>query len=55
MIHFEKGDPVNIPNCVIHTGGDYDDSELVPVCKWEIQDEIYTMVQAYYLKFGSWK
>ena len=55
MIHFEKHEPVNIPNCVVYEGGDFDDLALVAVCKWETQDEIYTMVQAYFLKYGTWK
>jgi hypothetical protein len=55
MIHFEKGEPVNISNCIIYQGGNYDDLELVPICKWDSQDEIYTMVQAYFIKFGVWK
>ena len=55
MIYFQKGEPVNIPNCVIKEGGEYEDLDLVPVCKWDAQDELYTLVQAYFLKYGSWK
>lgn len=55
MIYFEKGEPVNIPNCVAFKGGEYDDLDLVPVSKWDSQLEVYTMVQAYFLKYGQWK
>lgn len=55
MITFQTGEAVNIANCVIKEGGEYADLDLVPVCKWDAQDEIYTMVQAHFLKYGSWK
>jgi len=53
MIHFETGEPVNINNCVVKVGGDFNELDLVSVCKWNT-DEVYTQVQAYFLKYGSW-
>ena len=54
MIHFNQGEPVNIPNAIVMTGGDYQDSDLVPVCKWDSPTVLYTQVQAYFLKWGQW-
>ena len=55
MITFNTGEAVNIPNCIVKEGGDYEDLALVPICRWDAQDELYTMIQAHFLKFGSWK
>jgi hypothetical protein len=55
MITFFTGEATNIPNCIIKEGGEYEDLELVPISKVDAQDELYTMIQAYFLKWGYWK
>lgn len=52
-IHFEQGEPVNIPNAIVMVEGDYLPTDLVPVCKWG-EDKEYTKVQAFFLKCGTW-
>lgn len=53
MISFTKGEPVNINNCVVLIGGDYQDTDLVPICKWDTDCEC-TRIQVYFLKYGTW-
>jgi hypothetical protein len=53
MLTFNEGEPVNLPNCVVMVGGEYQETDLVPVKKWGTDVE-YTRIQANFLKWGSW-
>jgi len=55
MITFQVNEPVNIPNCIIMVGGEFEDTDLVSICKWDDKENEYTKVQAHFLKYWSWK
>jgi len=53
MIYFDSGEGIRIPDCYVIEGGNYNDTDLVPVAK-SGSDVLYTKIQAYWLKNGDW-